>query len=1189
VFTSAENRREAGFANFLITDFMRLKRLNISGFKSFVDPTVITVPADFTGIVGPNGCGKSNVIDAVRWVMGEISARNLRGENMSDVIFNGSAARKPVGKASVELIFDNSEGTAPGNYAGFSEIAVRRTLSRDGTSQYIINRSRCRRRDITDLFRGTGLGHRSYSIIEQGMVSRIVEARPEDLRSFVEEAAGISRYKDRRRETETRIRHTRENLDRVEDIRGELAAQLRRLQRQSQAARRYQKLKDEERLITGQLLGVRYREMKQRSVGQARRTSEAQNRVESELAQQRSLERQAEDIRSGQVDSQNQVNEIQGEFYSVGADVASVEQKIEHTRETEQQQRGELERLTVSLAETSTQLEQDVSESGELDGKLSRNEMLRGESVTCLEKAQDQLVQHEHRLEDWQERWHEFTQRAAEPARDQEVQKARIDQFESVDLKLQERLARLDDENMKLLGEEETLDLENARSAVWQQDETVRQKSEALQRLLNELAVRREAEEKLDQEFDTARQGMHTQTSRLETLEDLQERALRQDDEYRSWLEKRGLSHAPRLTAEIDVAEGWEVAADAVLGRRLAGLGVGSLENAVADETTLPASDLFFIESRESGGDLRPSDDTLLSKLSCRRYDFKPLLEGVYVVETLPQAIARRSELATHECVVTRCGTVIGQNWIRAPRGHADQMGLLAREEEIEQLRSEVSKFSIVTAELKRNLGQTREAVRDTEQQHQSRQKELGEMQAVRDELRQQLAEKEARFGQIEARRQQLLIEIDEAISDLESTGQELDQAGRSLALAQDETGSVDDAREHLLEEKQTLSSDLIQARRVVQECRDQLHQNELDLQVLRASLESLRAAQERLASQSRADQERHDELQKILAQGSEPEQVLQQRLQELLDKRVEVDARLASARSRLDLLDENLRANQGLLSECEQRVAVARESLEEQRLLGQELNVRAETLVEQITADDYVLDDLLADLPDDTDEATLVEKSQQLGEKISRIGAVNLVAIEEFEEQSERKSYLDEQHADLAESLETLQNAIRKIDRETRERFRNTFSQLNEGFTEFFPKLFGGGTAVLELTDDDLLTAGVVVMARPPGKRNSSIHLLSGGEKALAAVALLFALFRLNPAPFCILDEVDAPLDDLNVARYCQTLRTLSERSQLIVITHNKITMESADVLLGVTMGEPGVSAIVSVDIDQALEMAAQ
>ena len=586
---------------------------------------------------------------------------------------------------------------------------------------------------------------------------------------------------------------------------------------------------------------------------------------------------------------------------------------------------------------------------------------------------------------------------------------------------------------------------------------------------------------------------------------------------------------------------------------------------------------------------MTPANDTLLSKLHCKRYDYQPLLAGIYVAETLSQAMARRPDLATHECVVTRCGTVIGQNWIRAPRGHADQTGLLAREEEIEQLRSEVSRLVIATAELEQELTQARETVRFAEQQQQTLQHEFGNMQVVRDELRQVFAGKEARFVQIETRRQQLLNEIDEVIFELEGTGQELDQAGRSLALAQDETGSVDDVRETLLEQKQTISADLIQARRAVQEGRDQLHQTELELQVLRASLESLQAGRERLASQNQGNQERRAELENILAQGSEPEQVLQQRLQKLLDRRIEVDAQLASARSRHGLLDEKLRANQGLLSECEQRVAVARDALEEQRLLGQELNVRAETLVDQITADDFDLDKLMSDLPEEADEETWSEKSQQLGEKISRIGPVNLVAIEEFEEQSERKTYLDAQHADLVESLETLEAAIRKIDRETRERFRNTFDQLNEGFTEFFPRLFGGGTAVLELTGDDLLTAGVTVMARPPGKRNSSIHLLSGGEKALTAVALLFALFRLNPAPFCILDEVDAPLDDANVVRYCETLRTLSERSQLIVITHNKITMESADVLLGVTMGEPGVSAIVSVDIEQAVEMAAQ
>ena len=356
---------------------MQLKKLNLSGFKSFVDATSITIPADFTGIVGPNGCGKSNVIDAVRWVMGEASARNLRGGSMSDVIFNGSGSRKPVGKASVELLFDNSEGTAPDAYAAFAEISVRRTLSRDGTSEYLINRARCRRRDITDLFRGTGLGARSYSIIEQGMVSRIVEARPEELRSFVEEAAGITRYKDRRRETETRIRHTRENLDRIGDIRSELASQLRRLQRQSQAARRYQKLRDEEWVVNGQLLAVRYVMMKQRSEEQDRSTAQARNQVEAELAQQRSLESKVEEIRTQQSDAQKLMNDIQAGFYTVGAEVASVEQKIEHTRETEQQQRSELGRLTADLESISTQLEQDSLESQKLEDLMSRSEAQR--------------------------------------------------------------------------------------------------------------------------------------------------------------------------------------------------------------------------------------------------------------------------------------------------------------------------------------------------------------------------------------------------------------------------------------------------------------------------------------------------------------------------------------------------------------------------------------------------------------------------------------------------------------------------------------------------------------------------------------------------------------------------------------------------------------------------------------------
>jgi len=1098
---------------------MQLKKLNLSGFKSFVDATSITIPADFTGIVGPNGCGKSNVIDAVRWVMGEASARNLRGESMSDVIFNGSGSRKPVGKASVELLFDNSEGTAPDAYAAFAEISVRRTLSRDGTSEYLINRARCRRRDITDLFRGTGLGARSYSIIEQGMVSRIVEARPEELRSFVEEAAGITRYKDRRRETETRIRHTRENLDRIEDIRSELASQLRRLQRQSQAARRYQKLRDEEWVVNGQLLAVRYVVMKQRSEEQDRSTAQARNQVEAELAQQRSLESKVEEIRTQQSDAQKLVNDIQAGFYTVGAEVASVEQKIEHTRETEQQQRSELDRLTADLESISTQLEQDSLEHQKLEDLMSRSEALRASRESALQSAQQQLQNTEQLFEDWQERWHDFTQQAAEPARNQEVQRTRIEQFESVDQKTQERLARLDEEDLKLLEEEEQLDVEGTRTVSQQHDQQVEDRRADFQKLAQSIEDGRRAAESLAQRVDEGRKSMHATNSRLESLIDLQESALKHDDRYQEWLIRRGLSHAPRLAEEVKVADGWEAAADALLGSRLAGLGVGSIENTIADETALPASNLFFIES---GPISKIGDDskTLSSKVRSSRYDLQSVLAGAYIAETLPEAMQRRTTLKLHECVVTRCGTVVGKNWVRAPRRPDNETGLLSREDEIDGLRAEVS--HLVPAKLGKS-------------------------------------------------------------------GEGLDDARRNLALAENETGSVDSDREALLKEKQQVSDALIQARRAVQDNRDQLHRAELDLQGVRASLESIQAGRVRLTTQHQQTAFRHQELEHTLRVGVEPEQVLRQRLDELLDSRIEVETRLTAARNDCAQFDEALRDTQALVSECEQRVAVARDALQEQQLKAQELDVRMDTLREQIEASKYVLEKLLAELPDDAEEFLWAEKSQQLGEKIAKIGPVNLVAIEEFEEQSERKSYLDKQHADLVEALDTLESAIKKIDRETRDRFKQTFDNLNAGFIEFFPRLFGGGNAILELTDGDYLTAGVTVMARPPGKRNSTIHLLSGGEKALAAVALLFALFRLNPAPFCILDEVDAPLDDANVVRYCQTLRTLSERSQLIVITHNKITMESSDVLLGVTMGEPGVSSIVSVDIEEAVEIAAQ
>ena len=1171
---------------------MRLKKLLLAGFKSFVEPTTITLPGDLVGIVGPNGCGKSNVIDAVRWVMGETSARNLRGDTMLDVIFNGTDNRKPVGKASVELVFDNSDGNhAPEGYGQFSEISVKRTLSRDGNSEYQLNRTRCRRRDITDIFRGTGLGHRSYSIIEQGMVSRIVEAKPEDLRTFVEEAAGISKYKDRRRETETRIRHTRENLARVNDIRSELETQLRRLHRQSQAARRYQKLKDEEHTVNGELLALRHVEMMRIIEGERQQTTVAESNAESKLADQRELERIIEEIRAKQLSSQEKLSTIQGDVYAVGADIASVEQRIEHARQTEQQQRSELQRLDESIEELLLEKEVELERKQVLEVQIGVSRESRSVTVESVAMTEEELSLNEHALEDWQIRWQAFTHRAAEPVRAQEVQRERISQIENVDERAQERLARLDEEYQSLLDDEESLDLEHLRAAVDRSTAAVDAEQAALTEVLERIGAKRAEGEQQRVYMDAARQRLHTESTRLESLQELQAAALGdEDDQYREWLERRGLTHAPRLAGEIHVAPGWERAADAVLGDRLVGLGIGNLQTVINDEASLPDTrNVFLIEAGHGNdGDAAASADTLLEKLSCERYDLGFLLNGVYVADSLGDAMKRRPDLAMGECVVTRDGSVVGTNWLQSARAPSAQTGMLAREEEIHELVTQVGLIGKEVDQLQQRQENRAHEIEQLEKSEQSSREEVAKRQQEQSDLRQQFAEKETQRTQIDKRRVQLQTDIDEIGQELLNAEGQLLEANRHFALAEDETGMLEMERSELVEERGRLTEVVSVSRQRIQHQRNELHTFELELQRAEASRDALNASVDRLMIQIESNQRRKSELAETLDHEEEPITELNQQLQQLLQRRQETEKRLSSSRSAHSDLEVEFRDQYTRLSEYEQDVAAARDSLEEQRMRMQELSVRSETLLEQITAGGYELGALVRELPEGAVEAAWQEKSAQLADKISRIGPVNLVAIEEFEEQSERKEYLDRQHDDLSEALSTLENVIRKIDRETKQRFRDTFESLNTNFQEFFPKLFGGGRAILQLTDDDLLSAGVTVMARPPGKRNSTIHLLSGGEKALTAVALLFSLFRLNPSPLCILDEVDAPLDDTNVERYCATLRTLSDRTQLVVITHNKITMEAADVLLGVTMGEPGVSAIVSVDVDHAVEMAA-
>ena len=1167
---------------------MRLQQIKVSGFKSFVDPTAVHLTADMVGIVGPNGCGKSNVIDAVRWVMGESSARNLRGESMADVIFNGSRTRKPVGKASVELVFSNSDGRLGGAWGQYSEISVRRTLTRDGQSLYFLNKAKCRRRDIVDLFRGTGLGARSYSIIEQGMVTRVVESKPEELRTFVEEAAGISRYKDRRRETESRIRHTRENLERVEDIRSELATRLRRLKRQSNAARRFKVLKGEERLLHGRLLALRYLDLSRQLEQQDRMAAGFENALQARVAAQREAERRLEAVRAQQSAAQDALNAIQGEYYAVGAEISGLEQRIDHLRETRQRQESDLARLTQGRDLTAEQLADDRRRLAQIEEELARlgPELERERALHADHESR--LAAAEERLQAWQREWEAFNRELQMPAQQREVQKSRIGQLQrQLDL-AERRRGRLQEELAALEVEQDKSDLEALRGRVLEHDRLCEGREAAFREQEEALHDLRGIQQQRRDELAEMRARQQEIASRLGSLREIQQAALGGDDAaLQAWLERRGLAGGRRLAGLITVRDGWQRAADRVLERHLGAVSVAELSIELLDD--LPDSALTLVAGGVAGDAGAGAQPGLLDKVEATEIDLAPLLAGVYIAEDLSAALTMRPRLRGRECVVTRDAFLVGANWISRASNSQGETGVLVRQEEIKQLADRLAEVERSVGVAEKEISRLEERRRELEQMLGESRVQLGRLRGERTELHNRLGREESRHSHLAERSAKLREEIDELQQQSAADRRELALARQLLESADSSREALEERRQELEREKSALQAVLQETREALRGSRTALHERELRRQRLEAAADSLRESCGRLEGQLNQAQREVEALQQELGTAEQPVAEMRRQLKVLLEKRIGIERRLSAARDGVSGFEEQILDLGRRRSELEREVNAARDDLERHRMQRQEAVVRRDTLAEQIAEEGYDRRAILAEMPEEAAIETLAEELAGVQRRIERIGPVNLVAIEEYEEQSERKQYLDQQYDDLSQALATLEGVIRRIDRETRTRFRETFDALNAGFAEFFPRLFGGGRAELQLTGDDLLTAGVTVMAQPPGKRNSTIHLLSGGEKALTAVALLFALFKLNPAPFCLLDEVDAPLDDANVERYCETLRSLTEASQIIVITHNKITMEAADRLIGVTMVEAGVSRTVSVDMEQAMQMAAQ
>ncbi len=1166
---------------------MRLKKIKLAGFKSFVDPTTVEFPHLLTGVVGPNGCGKSNIIDAVRWVMGESSAKNLRGESMEDVIFSGSQARKPVGKAFVELIFDNTVGKkAPGDYARYSEISIRRELSRDGRSDYFLNRTRCRKKDITNIFLGTGLGPRAYSIIEQGMVTRIIESKPEELRVFVEEAAGISRYKERRRETENRIRHTRENLSRVDDIRSELETQLARLKRQASAARRFKEHKVEERQLQGELLTLRWKGLTEQIQVEEVELGKRQTELDAQLAKQRETESGMEKKRQQLHDLNESLNQAQGNFYQTGAEVTSLEQSIKHVRDTYQEKLQEKSQVAASIEEAQSNFLNDSKQEKTLAEKLQSSESSHAELLQKSEKTAASLTEAETAMGEWQQHWEAFSTTAAQPVREKEVQSSRIQQINDHLSRLQQRRTRLVDEKQQLstnLNKDNTTEL---RQQLEKRLAACTELSVAIEQLDKDISESRQLIEKTSDELNQEKVSQQHSTSRLETLRELQDSALgRKDQSLPQWLQQTGLQDTVRLADAMQVEAGWENAVDRVLGSALKAVCLHGQKLPVNVLDKLAGKGATFFEQK--GGDSSADKTLLLSRITSTDADLSGRLANIYIAENVDNAIAMRTDLAAGAVIVTRDGTLVGNDWLSLSGGQDDE-GVMARQAEIEKLANQQDASKSIIEELAARFNVLQKKITESDVQRRDYRQQLNRETAKNNEDNAQLHRLEAELDQVRNRLSQVDNELSEIEEQIVNDQSELTTSDGLLRDASRSADEIDQQREKLLTARTAQQSVLEKVREEARNTNESLHHLQLERQEWEISKRSLQESVRRGQQQIELLRQRESDLSSMLAEGDQPEREMQQQLAGLLTQKVEQEEILKGFREQTSNLDQETR-EMALQRQNEERACSSlREALEQEKMKRQEQFVRRQTLEEQLQQLELEVDDILASLPAEANFTDWEEKLENITRKIARLGAVNLMAIEEFEEQSERKDYLDKQHADLSEALSTLEGVMGKIDRETRTRFKETFDLINDGFQRFFPILFGGGHAYLELTGDDLLDAGVTVMARPPGKRNSTIHLLSGGEKALTAVAMLFAIFELNPAPFCLLDEVDAPLDEANVSRYCDTLKSMTDHTQLIFITHNKVTMEAAGSLIGVTMAEAGVSRIVSVNLDDAERMVA-
>lgn len=1170
---------------------MKLEKIKLSGFKSFVDQTIIPIHGNLTAIVGPNGCGKSNIIDAVRWVMGESSAKHLRGGNMADVIFNGSSTRKPVGMATVELLFDNSAGKVGGEYSQYAKLAIKRQVSRDGMSLYSLNGTRCRRKDITDLFLGTGLGARSYAIIEQGTISRMVEAKPDELRIHIEEAAGISKYKERRHETEQRISNTRENLERLQDLREEIGTQLKNLHKQAQKAEKYIDLKKQQRQLKLELLAMRWQEhqrISEQLQTQLQAVADEHNRL---FALHKDSEQSLETQRLEQKTQQQHVEILQADYYQLSNEVSRLEQAIAHNEQNRKQTELEISRLQQQAESAAIEYQQELG----LLEELKQTQLETEESLAVAEERLEQTLENQQQGQQqqrtWQQQWEEYRTTCSTQQQKIEVQQAKISQLEVHNRQLSMRLEKLQHQHQELSATQSQLDLEMLAESLAeieeQRDIVAMQLVGSQQQTLHQ----RQQLKVLHEQLHDARSTLQNLSGKITALELLQQHAMGKDKKnLLIWLEQLGLAKQPRLAEFLQVDVGWEVAVEVVLTDYLEAVCLESADRVISHLPQLQneAVVLFEMTSKDLAGFKNLSSlslPSLLDKISAP-YDLSSLLTGIYCAENLQTARQFTPQLQPDESIITLEGTWLGRDWLKTFAKSDSHSGVLQREQQCRTLKQQRDEVELKIGDLEEQI-----EVLEAELKHLDAQREqwLQQDKALSAEFSGKNAELSAAQTRIEQQTQRLS-QLEHEISEVKEHWQDNAQAiAEAELLKQDALQHSEELAVQKIQLEKTqadLQNRQYQLDQTVNEARQQIHRIQSQLEAARSTEKASQKQLERLGLQQQQAVQRLQELQQQQATVT-PLAEEQQLLAERQARKNALEQQLTQSR----LAQQELESVITQLSKTAQQTAQAleqqKQELDKIRFAQQENQVRQQTVVEQLEENISEIASVLENLPSQANEIQWKKQLDDLTAAIERLGTINLTAIEEYKIQSERALFLETQYQDLSDALETLELAIAKIDRETRQRFKETFDKINTGLQTKFPKLFGGGQAYLELTEQNLLESGVNIIARPPGKKNSSIHLLSGGEKALTAVALVFSIFELNPAPFCLLDEVDAPLDDANVGRFSKMVEEMSQQVQFLFISHNKVTMEIAQQLTGVTMKEPGVSRMVAVNIEDAVQLA--